>query len=103
VSRCDTTVFKARGRDSYLDLFRSCGLRVREITGVDPAPFRTRLLPHIRTVPAGLAAGLLALATALSVPVNALLGRRAVRRSWHAVFVLEAPVRETANEHRERP
>ena len=32
---------------------------------------------------------LLALATALSLPIDALFGRRAVNRSWHAVFVLE--------------
>jgi len=32
---------------------------------------------------------LLALATALSLPINALFGRRAAARSWHAVFVLE--------------
>jgi ubiquinone/menaquinone biosynthesis C-methylase UbiE len=90
VSRCDSTVFKARRRALYLDLFRACGLRVRELTGVDPAPFRSRLLPHIRKLPRWWAAALLALATGLSLPVNALLGRWAVGRSWHAVFVLEA-------------
>src|SRR5581483_226902 len=51
VSRCDTTVFRARRRAVYLDLFRACGLRVRALTGVDPAPFRSRLLPHIRRLP----------------------------------------------------
>ena len=90
VSRCDTTVFKARRRAVYLDLLRSCGLHVRLLTGVDPAPFRSRLLPHIRNLPRWMAAGLLALATGLSVPINALWGRWAVHRSWHAVFVLEA-------------
>jgi ubiquinone/menaquinone biosynthesis C-methylase UbiE len=90
VSRCDSTIFEARRRAVYLDLFRACGLRVRCLTGVDPAPFRTRLLPHIRKLPRWWAAALLALATGLSLPVNALLGRRAVGRSWHVVFVLEA-------------
>jgi ubiquinone/menaquinone biosynthesis C-methylase UbiE len=94
VSRCDTTVFKARHRELYLDLFRRCALRVREMTGVDPAPFRTRLLPHVRRLAPLVSSGLLALATALSLPVNALLGRRALGHSWHVVFVLETPKRD---------
>jgi SAM-dependent methyltransferase len=89
VSRCDTTVFKARRRGVYVELFRACGLRLRSLAGVDPAPFRSRLLPHIRRLPPWLAAALLAVATGASLPINALSGRWAVRRSWHAVFVLE--------------
>jgi SAM-dependent methyltransferase len=89
VNRCDSTVFRARHRDMYLQLFRDCDLELRALTGVDPAPFRTRLLPHVRKLPGTLALSLLALATALSLPINALFGRRAVPRSWHAVFVLE--------------
>jgi SAM-dependent methyltransferase len=89
VNRCDSTVFRARHRDVYLQLFRDCDLKLRALTGVDPAPFRTRLLPHVRKLPGKLALGLLALATALSLPINAPFGRRAMRRSWHAVFVLE--------------
>src|ERR1700736_1148238 len=42
VDRCDSTVFRARHRDVYLQLFRDCGLELRALTGVDPAPFRTR-------------------------------------------------------------
>jgi ubiquinone/menaquinone biosynthesis C-methylase UbiE len=95
VSRCDTSVFRARRREVYLDLFRACGLRLRALTGVDPAPFRTWLLPHVRRLGPGLTPGLLALATGLSLPINALLGRFAVRRSWHAVFVLEAATGES--------
>jgi SAM-dependent methyltransferase len=89
VRRCDSTVFRARHRGVYLDMFRRCNLELAALTGVDPAPFRTRLLPHLRSLPGMLASGLIALSTALSLPVNALLGRRAVRSSWHAVFVLE--------------
>ncbi|MGH8139230.1 MAG: SAM-dependent methyltransferase [Steroidobacteraceae bacterium] len=92
VDRCDTTIFRARQRDVYLDLMRDCGLELRALTGVDPAPFRTQLLPYVRKLPARLSLGLLALATALSLPVDALFGRRAVKRSWHAVFVLEQKV-----------
>jgi 2-polyprenyl-3-methyl-5-hydroxy-6-metoxy-1,4-benzoquinol methylase len=86
--QCDSTVFEARRRDVYLQLFADCGLVLRAITGVDPAPFRTLLLPHLPRLPRPLAVGALALATALSLPIDALFGRRAVARSWHAVFVL---------------
>ena len=89
VKRCDSTVFSARHRGVYLDLFRRCNLQLAALTGVDPAPFRTRLLPYLRSLPSGLAWALIALSTALSLPVNALVGRRAVSLSWHAVFVLE--------------
>jgi SAM-dependent methyltransferase len=90
VDRCDSTVFRARHRDVYLDLIRDCDLDLRALTGVDPAPFRTQLLPYVRKLPGKLSLGLLALATALSLPIDALFGRRAVSRSWHAVFVVEA-------------
>jgi SAM-dependent methyltransferase len=86
---CDSTVFKARQRDVYLQLFGDCGLRLRGITGVDAAPFRTLLLPHLPRLPRHLAIAALAVATAMSVPIDALFGRLAVERSWHAVFLLE--------------
>jgi len=89
VDRCNSTVFRARHRNVYLDLIRDCDLDLRALTGVDPAPFRTQLLPYVRKLPAKLSFGLLALATALSLPINVFCGRRAVGRSWHAVFVLE--------------
>jgi len=88
VNRCDTTIFKARPREIYLDLFRDCHLEVAALTGVDPAPFRSRLLPHLRSLPKVLSMGLVALATVLSLPVNGLLGRLSAAASWHAVFVL---------------
>jgi ubiquinone/menaquinone biosynthesis C-methylase UbiE len=88
-SHCDTTVFKARERAVYLQLFAECGLAVRAIAAVDPAPFKTWLLPHWRQLPRPLAVAALAAATALSLPVDLLLGRVAVKQSWHAVFVLE--------------
>jgi ubiquinone/menaquinone biosynthesis C-methylase UbiE len=88
-TRCDSTVFRARHRDVYLEMIRECNLELRALSGVDPAPFRRQLLPHLRRLPANLSVALLACATALSLPVDALFGRRAVRRSWHAVFVLE--------------
>jgi SAM-dependent methyltransferase len=89
VDKCNSSVFVARPRGRYLELMRNCGLEIRAITGVDPAPFRRDLLPHVRNLPRAASFGLSWLASAASLPVNALFGRRAVQRSWHAVFVLQ--------------
>src|ERR1700761_331117 len=51
VNHCDSTVFRARYRDSYLQLFDECDLDLTAQTGVDPAPLRYRLLPHLRSLP----------------------------------------------------
>jgi 2-polyprenyl-3-methyl-5-hydroxy-6-metoxy-1,4-benzoquinol methylase len=91
VNRCDTSIFKARLRGSYVQLFQECGLRLRTVSGVDPAPFKTWLLPHLPQLSRPLSVAALALVTALSAPIDALFGRIAVQRSWHAVFVLERP------------
>jgi SAM-dependent methyltransferase len=88
-SQCNTSIFKARLRGSYVELFEECGLRVRAISGVDPAPFKTWLLPYLPRLSRPLSVAALALVTALSAPIDALFGRIAVQRSWHAVFVLE--------------
>ena len=86
---CDTTVFRARERSVYLDLFTEAGLELRAITGVDPAPFKTWLLPHLRRLPRALGLSALALVTLASAPIDMIIGRRALKQSWHAVFVLE--------------
>ena len=88
-ARCNSAIFEARQRSEYLRLFRACGLRVQRITGVDPAPFRFWLLPHLRRIPRPLRTPALAAATALSLPIDLPFGRLAVARSWHAVFILE--------------
>jgi 2-polyprenyl-3-methyl-5-hydroxy-6-metoxy-1,4-benzoquinol methylase len=85
---CDSAVFRARERSSYLELFAQCGLTLRTMRGVDPAPFRPWLLPHMRSLPRPLGLTALALTTALSLPIDILFGRRAVGASWHALFVL---------------
>ena len=87
--RCATTVFKARTRALYLQLFAAAGLRLHTVTGVDPAPFRTWLVPHLPRLPRAISTAALALVTAGSMPIDLLFGRLAVRSSWHAVFVLE--------------
>lgn len=86
---CDTAVFRARTAEQYLAAFRAAGLRVVRVTGVDPAPFKTRVLPRYRTMPPLAAKTLMFAATALSLPVDALLGRRLTAASWHKVFLLE--------------
>jgi SAM-dependent methyltransferase len=88
VTRCDTDVFHARGMGTYLAAFSKAGLEVRAITGVDPAPFKTWVLPYYRCLPKPLAVAALASATALSLPFDVLAGRKCVARSWHKVFVL---------------
>jgi ubiquinone/menaquinone biosynthesis C-methylase UbiE len=88
-TRCNSHVFTARHRAVYLRLFRPCGLRVRAISGVDPAPFKMWLLPHLPRLPRSVSLAALALVTALSAPIDALLGRWLPERSWHAVFVLQ--------------
>ena len=69
-----------------------CGLvpvpQVRAITGVDPAPFKTWLLPRLSRMSPRLRLTALAGVTALSLPIDVLFGRMAVGPSWHAVFVL---------------
>jgi 2-polyprenyl-3-methyl-5-hydroxy-6-metoxy-1,4-benzoquinol methylase len=89
IEKCNTTVFVARPREMYVDLMRASGLRLRAITGVDPAPFRRNLLPLHQKLPRAASRPLLLLASAASLPINGLFGRLAVQRSWHAVFVLE--------------
>ena len=88
VVRCDTAVFQARDVASYRTAFAAAGLDVEHVTGVDPAPFKTWLLPYYRHLPKPLAVASLGLATALSLPIDVTLGRRYRTRSWHKVFVL---------------
>lgn len=88
IENCDSATFRARERDSYLRLFGECGLKVYAIGGVDPAPFKTWLLPHLPRVSREVRLAALAVITALSLPIDVLFGRAAPGRSWHAVFVL---------------
>src|SRR5579863_452400 len=72
--RCDSAIFTARERHIYVELFRDCGLRLRALGGVDPAPFRTWLLPHLWRLPAALHWTASTAVSALSLPVDAVLG-----------------------------
>lgn len=89
VTSCDSAVFRARQREEYRRLFTACGLRLHAVTGVDPAPFKSWLLPHLPRIPRALRATALAAVTLLSIPIDVPFGRLAARRSWHAVFALK--------------
>ena len=86
--RCDSPVFTARPADEYVEAFHAAGLRCLSIGGVDPSPLRVRFLPHYPGLPAWLGSVALAGVTAISLPIDVLLGRVWVRPSWHKVFVL---------------
>jgi SAM-dependent methyltransferase len=88
VDRCDTPIFTARDAASYEAAFRDAGLEVHAVTGVDPAPFKTLLLPHYARLPGALKLALLGTAVALAWPIDTFFGRLAVSASWHKVFVL---------------
>jgi 2-polyprenyl-3-methyl-5-hydroxy-6-metoxy-1,4-benzoquinol methylase len=89
VTSCNSPIFRARQRAEYRRLFDACGLAVQAIIGVDPAPFRSWLLPHLPRIPRALRAPALAAVTLLSIPIDVPFGRLAVKHSWHAVFVLK--------------
>src|SRR5262249_43166160 len=82
--RCDSPIFMARERSVYLDLFAECGLRLRSLSGVDPSPFRPWLLPRLAALPQAARNAAAVAVSALSLPLDALFGRRALQRSWHA-------------------
>jgi 2-polyprenyl-3-methyl-5-hydroxy-6-metoxy-1,4-benzoquinol methylase len=88
VTSCDSAIFRARPREEYRRLFDACGLELQAVTGVDPAPFKSWLLPYLPRIPRPLRTPALAAITLLSIPIDLPFGRLAARRSWHAVFVL---------------
>lgn len=85
---CDTAVFTARTMDDYLAAFRDAGLVPVSISGVDPAPFKTKILPFYRDMRRGFREIALLGVTMASLPIEVLAGRRWVNASWHKVFVL---------------
>lgn len=87
-ARCDSAVFRARSSAEYLRLMDGAGLRPEAVTGVDPAPFKTLLLPYYARLPRPLGVAALAAATALALPVDLIFGRRWAAYSWHKVFVM---------------
>jgi 2-polyprenyl-3-methyl-5-hydroxy-6-metoxy-1,4-benzoquinol methylase len=86
--RCDSAIFTARTRDRYQALFAGSGLTLHTTVGVDPAPFKLWLLPHLKRMPRPLGIAATAAISAASLPMDALLAPRLPERSWHALFVL---------------
>ncbi len=88
VARCNSRVFVAREAWVYEAAFARAGLQCVAVRGVDPSPFKVGFLPWYPHLPRLVALSGLALVTALSLPVDALWGRRLTGRSWHKLFVL---------------
>ena len=86
---CDTHIFRARTTAEYLTAYRNAGLRVVALTGVDPAPFKQKVLPVYRKLSPITARAAMFAATMFSLPYDAILGRSLVDQSWHKVFLLE--------------
>ena len=85
---CESRTFTARAEGEYVEAFHAAGLRCRGTVGVDPSALRRLLLPHYRSLPSWSRAAALAAVTALSLPIDVLLGRIWVGASWHKLFVL---------------
>lgn len=86
-TRCDTAAFNARTLDWYTEALRRAGLRLSAHHGVDPTPLKAWLLPAYRRMPRPLGLAALALTTAISLPLDLVLGRALTRFSWHSVLV----------------
>ena len=82
--------FKARILDTYVTALEAAGLAIRDIRGVDPAPFKLWVVPRFQRWPRPVALAALALATLISLPVDLLLARLLTRRAWHKVIVATA-------------
>jgi 2-polyprenyl-3-methyl-5-hydroxy-6-metoxy-1,4-benzoquinol methylase len=89
ISRCDTAIFRAQTAAMYRERFERAGLKVVEVTGVDPAPFKTWYLPFHRALPRWIALPALFAVTVAALPLDLIFGRRLRNASWHKVFVLE--------------
>jgi 2-polyprenyl-3-methyl-5-hydroxy-6-metoxy-1,4-benzoquinol methylase len=85
--RCDSAVFTARPIAWYLRALRAAGLRVIVTRGVDPTPLKTWLLPHYCRLPRLIRLSALALATAVSLPLDLALAPLAAGLSWHKLIV----------------
>ncbi len=84
----DHTQFRPRTLDQHLRLFEAAGLRSVHVSGVDTTLVRKYVLPAYGRLPRILGNGVLAAATALSLPLDLALARYAPRWSWHKLFVL---------------
>ncbi len=86
-SRCDTRGFRARTFDWYRRALEDSGLAIMDVLGVDPVPFTSWLLPHCRHLPRVVRNIALGATSALSLPVDWLLGPSLPWTSWHKLIV----------------
>ena len=88
-SRCDTAMFRARTLEWYRVALEQAGLELIAQRGVDPMPLKTWLLPHYRGLHPVLRTIALALTTAVSLPLDWMLGGWVPALSWHKVLVAQ--------------
>ena len=86
-SRCDTRGFRARTFDWYRRTLEDAGLGIVEVLGVDPIPLKTWLLPYYRQLPRMVRDIALGATSALSFPLDWLLGPSLPSTSWHKLIV----------------
>lgn len=101
ITRCDTQVFTARSLEWHAHAFHEARLKLVALSGVDPTPLKTWLLPHYRRMPKWLGNVALAATTAASLPADLLLAKRLTAFSWHKVLVAERLDAAEAAERRE--
>jgi SAM-dependent methyltransferase len=87
-TRCDSRTFVARREEDYRAIFTRAGLRCASVSGVDPLPLKTWLLPYYGSLPRPLAHALLLAVTIVTLPFDVLAARWLCRASWHKAFVL---------------
>lgn len=85
--RCDSPIFRARPLSEYRSALENNGFRIDDIAGVDPMPFKTWLLPYLRSMPTSLANFSASAVAAISLPFDLLFARWLTNRSWHKVIV----------------
>jgi len=89
---CDTATFHARPLASYLTKMRAAGLSIDGVLGVDPMPLKLWVVPRFKAWPRALAVCALALATAISLPIDLCFARLLTRYSWHKIVVASPAV-----------
>lgn len=87
VRRCDSPIFRARPQRAYTEALEASGFSVDHISGVDPMPFKTWVLPSLRAMPRPAAVAAMALVTATSLPLDLVLARWLPGQSWHKLIV----------------
>lgn len=85
--RCDSPVFHARPLDEYLSALIHSGFRVDGVSGVDPMPLKTWLLPYLARMPRPFALAASCLVTAASLPFDLSLAAHLPNSSWHKVII----------------